>query len=296
MNGITDKLANLSYPAVLAIMAVLLLARYALRNQDNPLLKSVSEICESLAVAMGLVFLIIRPFIVQSFYIPSPSMHPTLIESDRLLVNKFIYRFREPRKGDIVVFKCPPNADRDHVIKDYIKRVIAVPGDTVRITPPMILLGETQPDPAEVRAAIRYSMELPADAKVKFIKDGAIVDDKKIAASEIAKAMNFTANTKVRITPGEVFLNGKLINEPYIAEDPNSLYPDESNMIGFSQSDIVNDHGNRAVKIPEGRLLVMGDNRNNSNDARFWGLLDRKRILGKAMFIFWPLNRIRWIN
>ena len=50
------------------------------------------------------------------------------------------------------------------------------------------------------------------------------------------------------------------------------------------------------VKIPKGRLLVMGDNRNDSNDARFWGLLERERVLGKAMVIFWPLGRMRIVH
>jgi len=59
---------------------------------------------------------------------------------------------------------------------------------------------------------------------------------------------------------------------------------------------VIDDHGIPAVKIPPGRLLVMGDNRNNSNDCRFWGLLERQRVMGKAWFIFWPLNRMRCIR
>jgi len=79
--------------------------------------------------AMAVVFLLIRPFVLQAFFIPSGSMRPTLLENDRILVNKFIYFFREPQRGDIVVFVSPPNAD--HEQKDFIKRVVAGPGDRI---------------------------------------------------------------------------------------------------------------------------------------------------------------------
>ena len=80
-------------------------------------------------MAMALVFFIIRPFIVQAFFIPSASMHPTLLEHDHILVNKFIYRFREPKLGDVVVFKSPPEANPDGQERDFIKRVVGIPGD-----------------------------------------------------------------------------------------------------------------------------------------------------------------------
>ena len=74
------------------------------------------------------VALVIRTLIVAPFKIPSGSMHPTLIEGDRILVNKFLYRFRQPRRGEIIVFRFPENPKRP-----FIKRLIAVGGDTVEI-------------------------------------------------------------------------------------------------------------------------------------------------------------------
>lgn len=70
--------------------------------------------------------LIIRSFLFTPFYIPSPSMEPTLYPSDRIIVNRLAYRFEEPKRGDVIVFKYPLNPQ-----KDYIKRVIALAGDTV---------------------------------------------------------------------------------------------------------------------------------------------------------------------
>ena len=85
------------------------------------------ENIESLVWAVALA-LAIRTFIAAPFKIPSGSMHPTLIEGDRILVNKFIYRFHEPQRGDIIVFRYPDNPKRP-----FIKRLAAVGGDTVEL-------------------------------------------------------------------------------------------------------------------------------------------------------------------
>ena len=85
------------------------------------------EYLEAVVIALILSFLIIT-FIVQAFYIPSGSMKPTLKPGDRIFVNKFIYRFHSPERGDVIVFS-PHGAPR----KKYIKRVIGLPGDTVYI-------------------------------------------------------------------------------------------------------------------------------------------------------------------
>ena len=81
-----------------------------------------------LIVAFTLVFGFVRPFVVEAFWIPSESMVPTLEVGDRVLANKFIYRFTEPERGDIVVFQSVENGR-----EELIKRVVAVPGDTVSV-------------------------------------------------------------------------------------------------------------------------------------------------------------------
>ena len=81
----------------------------------------------SIVVAVVLAFLI-RTFIVELYIVAGPSMRPTLESHERLVVNKFIYRFRPPEHGEILVFRYPRDPSRD-----FIKRVIAVPGDTVEI-------------------------------------------------------------------------------------------------------------------------------------------------------------------
>lgn len=170
-------------------------------TKDNSFVSFIKELPLLIIVAF-LVAWAIKSFIIQPFFIPSGSMEPTFYDGDHVLVNKFIYRFSEPKRGDVIVFKYPLDKT-----KDYIKRIIAVGGETI-----------------EVRS-------------------------------------------------GDVFINGKEIYEPYL----------KSNVVG-------SDFG--PVKIPKNKYFVLGDNRDNSSDSRTWGLLPPKNILGKAIVLYWPLNRV----
>ncbi len=287
--SITERLANLSIPVVIVTIVVLFALRYVLVKQRHPIAKSIAEVAESLAVAMGLVFLIIRPFIIQAFFIPSESMVPTLLTNDHIMVSKFIYRFRQPKLGDVMVFKAPPDATRDGVEKDFIKRVVAVPGDRVRITPGYVKVGARRLDHDDLRRLLAHSA-LPKT--VKLSDDKVFADGQPVAKRRIARALN-RPDADVVVVPGRVYINGVPIDEDYVAEDPDGAYPRSDTPRGWVV--VAEDH-NEVVRIPAGKLLVMGDNRNDSNDSRFWGLLDRERVRGKAMFIFWPIGRVRWIH
>lgn len=175
------------------------------------------EYFEAIVVAIVLA-LFIRTFVVQAFKIPSGSMLPTLLIGDHLLVNKFIYGIRvpfsgkilipvkDPKHGDVVVFKFP----KDRSI-DYIKRVIATPGDTVEIK----------------------------DKKI-YINGTPVADDHaNISSTSILKA---TSSPRDNLGP---------------------------------------------ILVPENRIFVMGDNRDNSYDSRFWGFVDQRDILGKAFVLYW---------
>jgi signal peptidase I len=192
---------------VIAAILMLFVARLILGKYKTPLAKSMAEVVESALMAIALVFLFIRPFVVQAFFIPSPSMSPTLSEGDHILVNKFVYRFREPHINDIIVFKAPPEASDDRTEKDFIKRLVALPGDVIEV------------------------------------KDGAL------------------------------YRNGKRVREPFLFDQK----------IGYSM---------KPTKVPPGKLFVLGDNRNDSRDSHWWGTLERKRVIGEAMFRFWPLGRV----
>ncbi len=169
------------------------------------------EYAEAIVVSLALA-LLIRTFVVQAFKIPSSSMVPTLLVGDHLLVNKFIYRFRGPARGDIVVFKFPNDRKTD-----FIKRIVALGGDTIEMN------GRT------------------------------------------------------------VLVNKKPLPEPY----------------AFYEHERSKDASFGPVVIPAGTVFVMGDNRDNSYDSRWWGPVDRRDIVGKALFIYWSwggnlLNKERW--
>ncbi len=188
--------------------------------------KSVArEYLESIVVAVILA-LFIRTFAVQAFKIPTGSMQPNLLIGDHLLVNKLVYSpslgfpedtllgKRAVERGDVVVFKYPEDASRD-----FIKRVIGLPGDTVEIR------------------------------------------DK------------------------EVFINGEPLTEPYAHFlDPPRRSPHAEYGVGGSVRD---NWGPRVV--PDDALFVMGDNRDNSRDSRYWSdpFLPRDQVKGRALLVYW---------
>src|SRR5687768_1712531 len=181
------------------------------------------EYFESIVVAVILA-LFIRTFVVQAFKIPTGSMEPNLLVGDHLLVNKFVFapaatsleRFVLPmraiRHGDIIVFKFPEEPERD-----FIKRVVGVPGDTV-----------------ELRNR-------------------------------------------------EVFINGQKIDEPYahylfpVGEGPESTSFDVRERYG-------------PVTVPDRHYFMMGDNRDNSQDSRYWGFLPEHYVKGRALTIYWSFE------
>ncbi len=96
----------------------------------------IKEWVEPVIIAVVLA-LIIRTFVVQAFKIPTGSMSPTLIEGDRILVNKFIFKFKEPKRGDIIVFVSPEDKK-----KDFIKRLIGLSGETLEIANGTVLIND----------------------------------------------------------------------------------------------------------------------------------------------------------
>jgi signal peptidase I len=206
----------------------------------------ILEFVDSGLIAALLVFCILRPFVIQAFFIPSGSMEPTLHEGDRILVNKFIYFFRDPRPEEITVFNAPSQATL--LNKDFIKRVVAGPGDRI------------------------------------------FVDEE-----------------------GRFWRNGRAIEEPYIAEPPDHPWPLGDRYVDLTTGEVLDfgiaeNDGHHYLQVPQDRFIVFGDNRNDSNDARRWDwrlsdgtyvnapLLDRANVLGKAMVIFWPPQRMRIIR
>ena len=172
-------------------------------EKERSTAEEIKDWVVSIVVAVALA-MFIRTFIVELYVVDGPSMRPTLESEERLVVNKFIYRFRPPEKGEVLVFQYPRDPRRD-----FIKRVIATPGDTVEIR------------------------------------------------------------------EGRVLVNDQILTEDYILEKTRSEYPKST--------------------VPEGRIFVMGDNRNNSEDSRFAdvGFVPYDLIKGKALLVFWPISQYK---
>jgi signal peptidase I len=183
----------------------------------------VREYFESIVIAVILA-LFVRTWAVQAFKIPTGSMENNLLIGDHLLVNKFVFAptlagperalmpMRSIRRGDIVVFKYPDEPDRD-----FIKRVIGLPGETVELR-----------------------------------------------------------NKKV-------YVNGQPLEERYV----HFLEP-AHNAQEVTSFDVRERYG--PVQVPDGHYFVMGDNRDNSQDSRYWGFLPRGYIKGQALMIYWSFD------
>jgi signal peptidase I len=152
---------------------------------------------------------LVRTFVLQTFWIPSGSMEPTLSVYDRVLVQKAFFTWHDVREGDIVVFSHPPLDTCPPAGGDLVKRVIALPGQTI------------------------YS------------------------------------------SGNSIYVNGRLLAEPYLPPD-DPLEP--------SIPDASRQH---PYRVPPGEFYVLGDNRSDSCDSRYWGPIKGSSIVGKVILVWW---------
>ena len=101
------------------------------REKAEEWIRASSDFLESIALAVGVVVAIVNPFVIQAFLIPSGSMIPTLQVGDRIMADKFVYHIRDPQRGEVIVFRAPPQADIQE--RNFVKRVIGLPGEVVEV-------------------------------------------------------------------------------------------------------------------------------------------------------------------
>lgn len=161
-----------------------------------------------------LIAVVLIVFIYQPVKVEGTSMMPTLTDQERIFINKFTYKFGlgDIERGDTVVFWYP-----DDITKSYIKRVIGLPGD------------------------------------------------------------------RVRIEAGQVYVNGRALIEDYVPAD----YKDSVSWPRIGSGQIVHDQ-----VVPPKDYFVLGDHRSSSSDSRSWGFVPRENIYGKAVFVYWPLDKM----
>lgn len=243
------------------------------------------ESLASLFPVLALV-LVVRSFIYEPFQIPSGSMMPTLLVGDFILVEKFAYGIKdplmqttlvhtgEPKRGDIVVFKYPLDTS-----VDYIKRVIGLPGDRISYDP--------------------YSKELTVQT---HCNNAAICSDLPVSYSAIEPAdYVFTLSADDDPNASGMFLLPKNENKPdsfRLAERKETIDKVTHNILLIpgveSQQDQYYQQPNQPVStwvVPAGHYFMMGDNRDNSADSRYWGFVPEKALVGKATFIWLSLKK-----
>lgn len=220
------------------------------------------EYLEAILIAVVLA-LVIRQFVLQAFKIPSGSMIPTLQIGDHLLVNKLLYRFRDPLRGEIVVFKFP--RDRE---QDFIKRVVGLPGEEVALEDGVLLIdGEPTEDSHARYEAGSFGGEERDFAPFRVPVKGDTIrldsDRRELYGYLVANELGIAGRAKVDQFVKELVARGSLVVEGRRV----------SNWV------VQNDY-----------IFMMGDNRDNSYDSRFWGPVDMNNVVGKAMILYWSFD------
>lgn len=233
---------------------------------------AVREYVEAFVFAIVLA-LVMRQFVVQAFKIPSSSMETTLLVGDHILVNKFLYYFTPPHRFDIMVFQYPWEEDRD-----FIKRVIGLPGDHVSLRDRHVYVNDQPLD----EPYARYSTNARSDTF------GPVVVPKKGDRLEIR-------------SDKRLYLNGAPVPIPTNTHHPSGLFQPRSDGAPMTGLEVFYGSllppGTTLQQTSEPHLVpydcyfVLGDNRDNSQDSRYWGFVRSPRLKGRAFFIYWSWNR-----
>ncbi len=215
------------------------------------------------------VFLL-RSFVAEPFRIPSSSMRPTLEVGDYILVNKFIYGIRlpivekkiipigSPQRGDVVVFRAPPQPD-----EDFIKRVVGVPGDVVVYKDHKLTVnGEALPQ--------------VADGSYSWIEEG----------QRFMTAAQYKETAHPGGEPGRTYDVAQMAQAPSVADSNVRNFPHREDC------EYNGDGSGFTCRVPPGNFFVMGDNRDNSLDSRYWGFVPDENLRGKAFFIWFNRDDI----
>ena len=225
--------------------------------------------CVRSVIMAVLLFLGVRAFVVEAFKIPTGSMEETLLVGDYLLVNKAVYgakvpflglrlpALREPTRGEVVVFH-PPHEP----LKNYVKRVVGVPGDTLEMRGKTLLLNGRVIQEKYVRHKDRGGDATHSDMRWQR---------NHLLSGGIGAALLYGESAG---TYGES--DGGLDDGRGSARDDDDYRPSRDNW--------------GPISVPEGSFFVLGDNRDNSEDSRYWGFVDRRSIRGQPWRLYFSYD------
>ena len=241
----------------------------------------VREYFESIVVTLVMA-LFGMTFITQAVKVPTGSMLNTILVEDHLMVNKFqlaphpnllegILPYRDIKRGDVIVFKYPRNPE-----ENYVKRVIGLPGDTIEIRGTRVLInGAELPEN-------KYFVGLQRDEKADLEPSTPLQPTEgatwTVYYGEASRFEDSLASS-VEADEEEVDVIGDITGDD--DEDaPELSFHGEARRYAIDER----------FRIPAGEYFCLGDNRDNSQDSRYWGTVPRQNIIGRAMFVYWSLN------
>lgn len=219
-----------------------------------------------------LLVLLLRSFLVEPFRIPSGSMMPTLVAGDFILVNKFTYGIRlpvinkkviemgEPKRGDVVVFRYPLDPKTD-----FIKRVVGLPGDRIRYRDKTLYVNNKPMPQLDLGPYAGKISPYPPGSAARF---------------------------------GQLGQSGPFAQVPRAELKQEDLEGHEHDILVNRQLPDAGMYGvNSDYVVPDGHYFVMGDNRDNSKDSRFWGPMPESNLVGKAFLIWMNWDSVdSWIG
>ena len=310
-------------------------AKKARQKKRNPVVDWIDAILSAVVIV-----LLINQYLLQAYQIPSPSMEPSLLVSDRIFVNKIVYGpelipgmlklpgFRQPARGDVVIFESPEYISSGPLVdvlqriiymvtlslvdidKDengqpkhhfLIKRAIGVPGDRIRMNNGDVEI--LTPGDSTWRTEKDLKRDLgftyanvrkfkPEDYPTfKLAGIGRALENARLQpTAEQKAAIDRYYQTTTDASGSPTFLLRALDDDIYVTmwDDATAWALDPTSRARSAEWRMLQE----GYYVPEGRIFPMGDNRDDSHDARYFGPVKLEKVLGKGLFRYWPIARL----